>query len=114
MAEYLGLAVDIGAYFLFSHLERRLKNNVYEIRDHVPTFHSHAALKRRLKVVNNEGTNEIAYARLEGRVEPCGQPLHTDRDGETGVFKITENFRVRRDRSPDDHRFFSDAIMAYL
>ena len=45
MAEYLGLAMDIGAYLLFSRLETQLKANLYEIRDNVPVFHSHAALK---------------------------------------------------------------------
>jgi len=102
MAEYLGLAVDIGAYFFFSHMERRLKENLYEIRDNVPAFYSHDALKRKLK---ESPAGEIPYARLEGRVEPSGQPLHTSKEEETAVFRLTEKYRVKRDRlSTDDSR----------
>ena len=101
MAEYFGLALDIGAYFVFSELERRLKDNLYEIRDNVSIFESHETLKRKLK---QSETGEIPYARLEGRVEPTEQPLHTERDGETAVFRITDSFRVRRERNPAEPR----------
>jgi len=99
MTEYLGLAVDIGAYFVFSHMERRLKENLYEIRDNVPVFHSHEEVKRRLREIPS---GEIPYARLDGRVEPSEQPLHTPIEGVTGVFRMTEKYRVRRDRLPAD------------
>lgn len=99
MAEYFSLAVDIAAYFAFSHMEKRLKENLYEIRDNVPVFHSHNAVKRRLQ---QSPTGEISYARLDGRVEPSEQPLHTSREDETGVFRVTEKYRVRRNRLPTD------------
>jgi len=96
MAEYIGLAVDIGAYFFFSHMERRLKANLYDVRDNVPTFLSHPQLRNKLKASE---AGEIAYARLDGRVEPTEQPLHTERDRQTAVVRITDNYRVRRHRS---------------
>jgi len=107
MAEYFGLALDIGAYFVFSELERRLKDNLYEIRDNVSIFESHETLKRKLK---QSETGEIPYARLEGRVEPTEQPLHTERDGETAVFRITDSFRVRRERNPAEPRRWTSTV----
>jgi len=117
MAEYLGLAMDIGAYLLFSRLETQLKANLYEIRDNVPVFHSHAALKRELQ---RSAEGEIPYARLDGRAEPTGQPLYTGKSGggsekgsgsgknggsggdDTAIVRITDKFRVKRDRCPAD------------
>jgi len=99
MAEYLGLAVDIGAYFVFSYMERRLKENLYEIRDNVPILQSHEAVKRKLRDAPN---GEIPYARLDGRVEASEQPLHTSNENETAVFRVTEKYRIRRDRLPTD------------
>ena len=101
MSEYLGLAVDVGAYFAFSHMERRLKENLYEIRDNIPVFFSHETVKRML---HRSSTGEIPYARLDARVEPSEQPLHTSKENVTGVFRVTEKYRVRRDRLPTDSR----------
>ena len=73
MAEYFGLALDIGAYFVFSELERRLKDNLYEIRDNVSIFESHETLKRKFEAkVKPERFLTLV---LEGRVEPTEQPL---------------------------------------
>ena len=64
MAEYIGPAVDIGAYFFFSHMERRLKANLYDIRDNVPTFVSHAQLKNKLKVIFRRNMEARAWFRV--------------------------------------------------
>ena len=48
---------------------------------------------------------EIPYARLDGRVEPTEQPIHTVKEGETAVVKITENYRVKRNRAQGENRY---------
>lgn len=98
MAEYIGFALDIGAYFVFSHLETRLKENVFEITENLPSFQSHADLKQALRLRKN---GEVAYARLDGQMQPDGQPLYTDRDDVTAVHRVTDEYRVRRSRCGD-------------
>ena len=80
----------------------------------------HLFLKRELQ---RSAEGEIPYARLDGRAEPTGQPLYTGKSGggsdkgsgsgkngasggdDTAIVRITDKFRVRRDRCPADRRW---------